>query len=265
MTSVWSMGGNKMCSAHRFGSPYPSRMHCGLKALRAHHSHHKHCGLLPCVRASLFFSEGTTSDKSPARDPSPAGARPAGIKRCGHRHPACAVALRIQKMRCGHIGPARLGEAALEGGPDTLAPQPHAAYTPPPTSVRAGRLPTRRLSPTPTRPPRLATSTTSRWGTQGRRRPPMETTARRDPQWPPPRTSTPSARRRARFATRSRLAPRRKPSSESMRATPSTGRSTLGATPEIRRRGQPRSPPTSRRQKGRPTHFLRPRPSTGTS
>ena len=101
MTSVWSMGGNKMCFAHRFGSSYPSRMHCGLKALRAHHSHHKHCGLLPCVRASLFFSEGTTSDKSPARDPSPAGARPAGIKRCGHRHPACAVALRIQKCAAG--------------------------------------------------------------------------------------------------------------------------------------------------------------------
>ena len=120
-----------MCFAHRFGSSYPSRMHCGLKALRAHHSHHKHCGLLPCVRASLFFSEGTTSDKSPARDPSPAGARPAGIKRCGHRHTSCVrCSTADTKMRCGHTGPARLGEAALEGGADTLAPQPHAAYTP---------------------------------------------------------------------------------------------------------------------------------------
>ena len=40
------------------------------------------------------------------------------------------------------------GEAALEGGPDTFAPQPHAAYPPPLTSAHAGRPPTRRPPPT---------------------------------------------------------------------------------------------------------------------
>lgn len=131
VTSVWRMGGNKMCSAHRFGSPYPSRMHCGLKALRAHHSHHKHCGppRPACVR---HFSPRKGQPRTRAlrairalRAHALRASSAAGTDILRALQHSCSTA--DTKMRCGHIGPARLGEAALEGGPDTLAPRPHAA------------------------------------------------------------------------------------------------------------------------------------------